>query len=345
MNFFVTAKDFKKIRYEDMVFNYFKKYVLVFLFFCIELSIYPMQVGFDAETDKFKQAITLAWANNFAQEKDVTIIKEYIKKGADSNYKMHEMTLLGLAASGLNKDLVLFLLDHGADVNKINSYNSISLELVVARRFQNVDSVANFETIAALCDAGSLLVSSNNTLFNHLIHKVAPDKMLKEEIEVLITHAHSVLPQDDDRRLRETIMGAFLTFEKLSCFPKEIYFRILSKLPINYLYGINKKFYQELSDRKYNIFLTAVEGRIEYINKILSIKNNQEKISREIFEDKYGQSSHLDVEEIRALLDGSKLYRDMKEFKKSFSDDILLVPKNNLAYNMYRNAQALFEKK
>jgi Ankyrin repeats (3 copies) len=108
-----------------------KKSFFSFLFLCLVQPVYSMEndEGFFARIFNklhgytlyfpFCKTVELALENNDFTQKNFEIIKDYIKKGADPNWKIgkNENTVLSLAIFGQQKDLFDFLLQNNADIN------------------------------------------------------------------------------------------------------------------------------------------------------------------------------------------------------------------------------------
>lgn len=279
---------------------------------------------------------------------DQAIFENLLNHRADPNAKPSEnlKSPLALAASYGYSSLVESLIKFGADVNRKDYYGT-----PLAYALKGSDS----ETIKKFCVAGASLINITKD-GDSAFHKAIACHLRKEDIHMLIAHASKSIDNQEDEQIKEKIRGIFLTFERLnnpkfdkSCefpdpklpwLPKEIQFHILFQLPSKYHFSVNKWLYKKLlpkNDYKYHYLpklREQVDKQITTISEILQIKNNQNQTALDILNI---QNNQHYKNQIQPLFNGIQLQKDLEIFHATPSENIKIIPTDNLALQMHQD--------
>jgi len=264
---------------------------------------------------------------------DIKVLQELLECKANPNVQVcnsEKATPLILAAKVGNTDAINLLVNYSANINYEDSYNRSPLGWAIENR--------NLKAVERLCDAGaSVMISEKSTAFHMALIKG------EEFIEQLITHARfdsqeEMGSQGRDEKVRATIMGALLAFNRLGI-DGDMQLLILSKLPPNHFQIADKTVWKRLFARgcRDPFIFALVNKRIARTKEILHIKNSRGLSPLETVLYSNRQQCPETVED---LLDGSKLQEDFNNFNAVFPN-IFLLSRDNLVLQMYCNCREL----
>lgn len=242
-----------------------------------------------------------------------------------------------------NLNIVKLLLKYGADVDIRNLEGDTLLSTAIKNN--------NLELIKILCKAEAPLVKKgdNSSAFHLAIVSAlgvgAPKDQSKKCIETLITHARflpKIASQDTFAIVTEKYPQIFCKKPK-STIPSVLALLAHNNIDNNELSMISTSTYKK-------ILFAQVYERVTELKEILFFQNNQKQTAFQLLRTNY-KNDQTYIQEIKPLLDGTKLDNDFKEFVKIFTEisnsklnleefisllDSKLKP-DNLALQMYKN--------
>lgn len=229
------------------------------------------------------------------------------------------ITPLAMMCTIENSNLIKLFIKHGLDVTQADSLGGTPLLYAVIMK--------NIETIKEFCHANASLNQldkDGNTIF----HEAIIQKLPKEHIRALITHARCDSYNENQKEKEWKVLAALSVLP----FPKEVKYFILAELAlVDDDYLSNKKLCKKLLNMGYRSHITKyVVKKINYINAILQIENKEEKTALDLLH----ESQDLQyIQDVKSLLNNEQLIEDINN-----------PIENNLIYQMsFNHARLLLE--
>ena len=138
--------------------------------------------------DKYKYLIDwLVWSK---EHQDYVLLEEFVKRGVNVDVRIDDESLLHSAVCFAEYKTVKLLLDHGANINSINS----RYETPLHRCVQVIDTKKRLPIVSLLLDSGAILHTVNrhgdslivSALFTNIGYNISEDR--QHLLNTLITH-------------------------------------------------------------------------------------------------------------------------------------------------------------
>jgi len=281
------------------------------------------------------------------------MLRKLLEFEADVDAESPHGTPLSFAVKACDVRLVELLVNHGANVDIPTSHGLLSSAVagsrldVIQKRCDSGDSFAlevvssRLILIKELCNLGAPFIDDHGTVFHSAIG--CP----KRVIEVLMTHARPDLSKEiinQKRRrqeIREKVTTAFWVLKELGI-SEDVKCLILSRLFVDNFQGISQGLPKQLLcvAYKYPDIIAQVDKRVAYIQEILQNTNPRGRKSLGCLLDQNFSRRYID--EVKPLLDGSRLCDDVYEFKGKLPD-IVSLPDSSLVRQMCINYETLLD--